>query len=210
MPGEAWTVERIDLLRKLWAEGETATAIAARLGGISRSAVLGKVFRLRLCVGGGVAASQAQKKTKGRDRSEKAGPLARRRRSGKRDNRPRCPPAGRQGKTLFELTNDSCRWPHGRPGTERFFFCGATGADLERGIPYCARHMRHAYPTIESIVPEDRCTALRGPRPMSSPVPYGRPRASAVRVGRKQWRGDFDERAIANPIKASRQRPRGD
>ncbi len=190
MPGEAWTVERIDLLRKLWAEGETATAIAARLGGISRSAVLGKVFRLRLGVDGGVAAAQAQKKNKGRDKSEKAGPLARRRRNGKRDNRPRCPPAaGRQGKTLFELTNDSCRWPHGRPRTERFFFCGAAGADLERGIPYCARHMRRAYPTIESIVPEDRRTALRGDlHPLSSPVPYGRPRTPAMRAGRKQWR----------------------
>ena len=47
-----WTAERIELLQKLWAEGETAASIAARLGGISRSAVLGKVFRLRLPVAG--------------------------------------------------------------------------------------------------------------------------------------------------------------
>jgi len=45
---DAWTAERIDLLKKLWAEGETATVIAGRLGGLSRSAVLGKIFRLRL------------------------------------------------------------------------------------------------------------------------------------------------------------------
>jgi GcrA cell cycle regulator len=42
-----WTRERIALLKKLWADGETATAIATRLR-MSKSAVLGKVFRLRL------------------------------------------------------------------------------------------------------------------------------------------------------------------
>jgi len=49
------------------------------------------------------------------------------------------------GKTLFELTNDSCRWPHGQPGTKAFHFCGAPGADLEGGRPYCERHARRAY-----------------------------------------------------------------
>ena len=42
-----WTRERIALLKRLWTDGETATAIAAQLR-MSRSAVLGKVFRLRL------------------------------------------------------------------------------------------------------------------------------------------------------------------
>ena len=49
------------------------------------------------------------------------------------------------GKTLFELTNESCRWPHGRPGTTAFHFCGVPGADLEGGRPYCERHARRAY-----------------------------------------------------------------
>ncbi len=175
MPGEAWTVERVDLLKKLWAAGETATAIAVRLGGMSRSAVLGKVFRLRLGVDGKVTAAPAQKKAGARSRSEKAGP-ARRRTGGKRDKRSQCAPAtSRQGRSLFELTNDTCRWPHGRPGTKRFFFCGATGADLEGGIPYCARHMRRAYPALESIVEKDGRMALGGPSPLSpapkSPAP---------------------------------------
>jgi GcrA cell cycle regulator len=43
-----WTEDGISLLRKMWAEGATAATIGARLGGFSRSAVLGKVFRLRL------------------------------------------------------------------------------------------------------------------------------------------------------------------
>ena len=42
-----WTRERIALLKRLWTDGETATAIAAQLR-MSKSAVLGKVFRLRL------------------------------------------------------------------------------------------------------------------------------------------------------------------
>lgn len=48
MPAESWTREQIELLRHLWNEGLTAAAIAAQLGGLSRSAVLGKVHRLRL------------------------------------------------------------------------------------------------------------------------------------------------------------------
>ena len=48
MRGDLWNDERIELLKRLWAEGATADLIAAQLGGISRSAVLGKIFRLRL------------------------------------------------------------------------------------------------------------------------------------------------------------------
>ena len=43
-----WTTERVALLKRLWMQGQTATAIAAELGGLSRAAVLGKIFRLRL------------------------------------------------------------------------------------------------------------------------------------------------------------------
>jgi GcrA cell cycle regulator len=48
MRGNVWTDDGITLLRKLWAEGATAAVIGRRLGGFSRSAVLGQVFRLRL------------------------------------------------------------------------------------------------------------------------------------------------------------------
>src|SRR5512145_792177 len=44
----AWTDERVELLKKLWAEGLTASQIAARLGGVTRNAVVGKVHRLGL------------------------------------------------------------------------------------------------------------------------------------------------------------------
>jgi GcrA cell cycle regulator len=132
-----WTRERIALLKKLWADGETAAAIAMRLR-MSKSAVLGKVFRLRL--------PSAAKATAAAARRDAA--TVGRRRRGRLPTKPQIKPAApvmASGKTLFELTNDSCRWPHGQPGTKTFHFCGAPGADLEGGRPYCERHMRRAY-----------------------------------------------------------------
>ena len=43
-----WTDERVELLKKLWAEGLSASQIAGRLGGVTRNAVIGKVHRLGL------------------------------------------------------------------------------------------------------------------------------------------------------------------
>jgi GcrA cell cycle regulator len=45
---EAWTPERLEALTGLWLSGVSATKIAERLGGVSRSAVLSKIFRLGL------------------------------------------------------------------------------------------------------------------------------------------------------------------
>lgn len=44
----AWTDTRIAQLERLWSEGVSAAGIAEALGDISRSAVLGKLHRLRL------------------------------------------------------------------------------------------------------------------------------------------------------------------
>jgi GcrA cell cycle regulator len=44
-----WTEERVELLKKLWLEGLSASQIAAVLGdGVTRNAVIGKVHRLKL------------------------------------------------------------------------------------------------------------------------------------------------------------------
>ena len=43
-----WTDERVELLKKLWADGLSASRIAAELGGVSRNSVIGKVHRLGL------------------------------------------------------------------------------------------------------------------------------------------------------------------
>lgn len=44
----SWTDDRVEMLKKLWAEGLSASQIAAKLGGVSRNAVIGKVHRLKL------------------------------------------------------------------------------------------------------------------------------------------------------------------
>jgi len=44
----SWTDERIDLLKRLWGEGQSASQIAGQLGGVTRNAVIGKVHRLKL------------------------------------------------------------------------------------------------------------------------------------------------------------------
>lgn len=44
----AWTEERVDILKKLWGEGYSASQIAARLGDVTRNAVIGKAHRLGL------------------------------------------------------------------------------------------------------------------------------------------------------------------
>ena len=44
----SWTDERVELLKKLWSEGLSASQIAGRIGSVTRNAVIGKVHRLGL------------------------------------------------------------------------------------------------------------------------------------------------------------------
>ncbi|WP_281409432.1 GcrA family cell cycle regulator, partial [Oharaeibacter diazotrophicus] len=44
----SWTDERVERLKTLWAEGLSASQIAAELGSVTRNAVIGKVHRLGL------------------------------------------------------------------------------------------------------------------------------------------------------------------
>ncbi|MDJ0629389.1 MAG: GcrA family cell cycle regulator [Rhodobacter sp.] len=55
----SWTDERVELLKKMWGEGQSASQIAKELGGVTRNAVIGKVHRLGLSnrVGGTPAAA---------------------------------------------------------------------------------------------------------------------------------------------------------
>jgi len=88
---DSWAAERVSLLLQLWASGATAEAIGARLG-LSRSAVLGKILRLRRAEG----ASAAAKMRPARRRSKQSVP---------RLSAPRLRP-----KRLLDLTNNCCRW----------------------------------------------------------------------------------------------------
>jgi len=110
MQDEAWSGERVDLLRRLWAGGATAAVIGAKLGGVSRSAVLGKIFRLRLRGESAAAAPLAKQKSATSARGDDANTPARRRRRQPREEPPPPPVTIAGYKTLLELTNHTCRW----------------------------------------------------------------------------------------------------
>ncbi len=57
----SWTEERVETLKRMWAEGQSASQIAKELGGVTRNAVIGKVHRLGLSnrTGGPAAATPA-------------------------------------------------------------------------------------------------------------------------------------------------------
>jgi GcrA cell cycle regulator len=158
MRTDFWTKERITTLERLWAQGQSAGTIAKTLGGISRSAVLGKIFRLRLGDAPKLAAkvqgsASGPKPAQYQPQAKGHGP-ARRRGAEIATSAP--PARAPKRKSLLELTNQCCRWPQGSPGTKNFFFCGASGADVESGVPYCAAHMKRAY-----VVPPDNAGKTR-------------------------------------------------
>jgi GcrA cell cycle regulator len=150
----SWTDERVELLKKLWSDGLSASQIAAALGGVTRNAVIGKVHRLGLSGRAKNASSAAPRPRKARSSSH----MLRMARASIRGNTALAHayefeteatpelidniiPIG-QRRTLLELTEQTCRWPIGDPGSGDFFFCGGNPIG---GLPYCAYHSRVAY-----------------------------------------------------------------
>jgi GcrA cell cycle regulator len=162
--GGTWTEERVELLKKLWAEGSSASQIAAQIGGVSRNAVIGKVHRLGLS-GRGKAKTPAQpqrpRKPAGRAPSAPA-PLAQPRPVAQIHTLPQALPAVveeveqavlaeevvvplSERVTIMELRDYMCRWPMGDPTKPEFRFCG--GRSLT-GLPYCNHHAQIAYQPV--------------------------------------------------------------
>jgi GcrA cell cycle regulator len=148
-----WTDERVELLKKLWADGLSASQIAAELGGITRNAVIGKVHRLGLSGRAKSPSSATPRPRKARTHTHmmRARPAMRGNTALAHaydyDVEPEPElidnviPLG-QRRTLLELTEDTCRWPIGDPGSTEFFFCGGQAAT---NLPYCGYHSRVAY-----------------------------------------------------------------
>lgn len=164
-----WTDERVETLRKLWADGLSASQIAAQLGGVTRNAVIGKVHRLNL-PGRAKSGGPTSVRTKRATTAPRAPNYAASRNS----------PAGRStvrsiGATalkadadtdavaavaldtrpiedvvvpisrrleLVQLTERTCKWPLGDPLQEDFHFCGN---DSGESSPYCSYHARLAF-----------------------------------------------------------------
>ncbi|MCO4843273.1 MAG: GcrA cell cycle regulator [Yoonia sp.] len=60
----SWTDERVETLKKMWGEGQSASQIAKELGGVTRNAVIGKVHRLGLSNRAGTTSAAPSKAAK--------------------------------------------------------------------------------------------------------------------------------------------------
>lgn len=166
----SWTEERVELLKKLWTEGLSASQIAARLSmGVTRNAVIGKVHRLNLS-GRVQQPRSAQPRTPRKPRepshpgrttslpsmptagSTALKPMLRAEHSARPAPLPEpkpvrlvdLPKGGRV--TILHLSDKTCKWPIGDPGSEEFCFCGHNPRD---GSPYCEYHARLAYQPMQ-------------------------------------------------------------
>ncbi|MFH6781313.1 MULTISPECIES: GcrA family cell cycle regulator [Methylobacterium] len=155
--GPGWTKERVELLKRLWSDGRSASQIAAEMGGVSRNAVIGKVHRLGLA-GRVLKANGAAPPAGRRARSEVDAPGASLAESpsmlapappalalvpsqtGPTADTIALPESARV--TIMELRDFMCRWPMGDPSTPDFRFCGDRAIT---GLPYCTHHSRIAY-----------------------------------------------------------------
>lgn len=153
MYGTDWNDERVELLKKLWAEGLTSGQIALRIPGTTRNGIIGKIHRLGL-------AGRVIVKLKGDRRKERKPSAQRKPPAPKRPTTPLealyaacqvpdAPPMVEElviplaeRKQLVDLEERDCRWPIGDVQQEGFHFCGRGKVD---GLPYCEHHARRAY-----------------------------------------------------------------
>jgi GcrA cell cycle regulator len=144
MTQAAWTSPRVERLKALWAEGLSASEIAERLSGVTRNAVLGKLYRLHL-LGGRKALPGTSGPKPGRQRTVRQV----RDRTPDRPPRPVRPAAAPAAwaelpgevARLDALRPHQCHWPIGDPKAEDFAFCGRW---MHSG-PYCDAHRQVAY-----------------------------------------------------------------
>ncbi|NVK34089.1 MAG: GcrA cell cycle regulator [Rhodobacteraceae bacterium] len=174
----SWTNERVELLKKLWAEGHSASQIAGELGGVTRNAVIGKVHRLGLS-GRAKAPSSSPKPRRARpstpstasSRSSSAAPKSQGATALKMDAAPASKPLPEEEPlaelipiseraTILTLTERTCKWPIGDPSTDDFYFCGRTS---DAGVPYCAHHCKIAYQPVSDRRRDRRMTAANQP-----------------------------------------------
>ncbi|KND49339.1 MAG: GcrA cell cycle regulator [Parcubacteria bacterium C7867-008] len=143
-----WTDERVELLKKLWQDGLSASQIAKQLGGVTRNSVIGKVHRLGLS--GRATPSKPQRtvfKAPRPTRPVTAKPSAPRRIAEPVAAAPArtplyCVDESPGTATIITLGAHMCKWPIGDPSLDNFTFCGRRS---EEGGPYCHEHSCVAY-----------------------------------------------------------------
>jgi len=159
-----WSEERVDALKGMWAGGFSARQIAARIGGCTRNAVIGKVHRLglpgrktqqRTCArSGGARKPPKPRSTAGqrtwnghrppREKSERGFELANLSDIAALATllKPHAEDLAINRKPLVDLEHGDCHWPIGDPKTSDFGFCGAP---VLQKRPYCQGHCARAY-----------------------------------------------------------------
>lgn len=159
----AWDEERVELLKKLWSEGLSASQIAGRLGGVTRNAVIGKVHRLGLS---GRATTSRIKSVRPRKRASGVVRSPRMKYFGNGSGGSKPDFDGGAGDpmqafshveelvipleervSLVDLKECNCRWPIGDPTHEDFHFCGRNKVP---GSPYCEHHANVAFQPARS------------------------------------------------------------
>lgn len=146
----AWTEERTNTLRKLWAEGLSVSQIAAELGGLTRNAVTGKLHRIGLLG----TWRKPNPRPRAKDRSSNVNGQ---RRVVIRANRNKTasevrvvfdPPVMElpteqpvNPLSVLEISNATCKWPCSGEGLKTVF-CGDKTLEPH---PYCCRHCRVAF-----------------------------------------------------------------
>ncbi|CAO4177767.1 GcrA family cell cycle regulator [Methylorubrum populi] len=160
----SWTDERVDLLRRLWDDGLSASQIALQIGGVSRNAVIGKVHRLGLS---GRVKPIGPSAAQGRRKEELAPTevalesvvvieeptlpeppaIIAHRPAPDFPKPPQALPepvalAVSERVTIMDLRDSMCRWPMGDPTSPEFRFCGGRAIT---GLPYCTTHAQIAY-----------------------------------------------------------------
>src|SRR3954465_6555167 len=143
-----WTDERVELLKKLWQDGLSASQIAKQLGGVTRNAVIGKVHRLGLS-GRATPSKPARTvfKAPRPARPVSVAPSAPPRISTEPVMREQPTPIRYVEEapgtaTVLTLGAHMCKWPIGDPALDTFTFCGRRS---EEHGPYCHEHACVAY-----------------------------------------------------------------
>ena len=132
---------KIELLKKLWATGISASAIAEKLGdNATRNSVIGKAHRLKL------DARSISKKSVRKESNNSNTPEASTKKLGRKakfrallldKNYPAENPT-----KLEDLTEKHCRWPLGEKMEPTKLFCGRE--PIEKFV-YCKLHLLYAY-----------------------------------------------------------------
>ncbi|WP_407170105.1 GcrA family cell cycle regulator [Bradyrhizobium sp. ORS 111] len=136
-----WTPERVEQLKSGFEAGLSCRDIAINIG-VSRNAVIGKLSRLNLTRTTPGERRARRKRSAGAASRATAKQQLQMLQAVYDQQADDAPVVSTNSCSLFELSEQRCRWPISTPGADDFCFCGNTPLG---GMPYCLGHYRLAY-----------------------------------------------------------------